>query len=142
MLSKTSNYGIKAILFIAHKSQQGKRVRVPEIAEGIDAPQHFTGKIIQQLAKAKILNSEKGPHGGFEMSERNRKKYNIRTIVEVLDGDALYTECGLGLKKCNSSRPCPIHEEYSFVRDQVIHLHTSTSIDDLAIKLNDLAVLK
>ncbi len=142
MLSKTSIYGIKAILYIAHQSQFGKRVRVPEIAENIDAPQYFTGKIIQQLAKAQILNSEKGPNGGFNMSEDNRKKYNIRTIVEALDGNALYTECGLGLKRCNSEKPCPIHYEYSIVRENIINLHTQASIDELAAKLNDLAVLK
>lgn len=142
MLSKTSIYGIKAILYIANQSQGGKRVRVPEIAESIDAPQHFTGKIIQQLAKAKILNSEKGPNGGFDMSEENRKKYNIRTIVEALDGDALYTECGLGLKQCNQERPCPIHAEYAKVRNEIIQLHTQANIEELATKLDDLAVLK
>ena len=142
MLSKTSNYGIKAILYIAHQSQKGNRVRVPDIAKNIDAPQHFTGKIIQQLAKSKILVSIKGPKGGFEMPEKNRKKYNIRTIVEVLDGDDLYTKCGLGLEKCNNKNPCPIHNEYAIVRDQIIHLHTSANIDELASKLDDLAVLK
>lgn len=142
MLSKTSKYGIKAILHIAYCSQQGLRVGVPVIAEAINAPKHFTGKILQTLAKAEILSSIKGPNGGFEMSENQRKKFNIKSIVVALDGNGLYTECALGLSKCNDKKPCPVHEVYAAVRDSITTMHTKDSIDELAKRLDDMAVLK
>ena len=142
MLSKTSNYGIKAVLFIANESQQGRRVGVPVIAENINAPQYFTGKIVQQLAKAKLLNSIKGPNGGFEMTKAQQKGNNIRSIVEILDGDDLYTKCGLGLEQCNSSDPCPIHSSYVAIRSAIIEMHTRLNIEELSKKLDDVAVLK
>lgn len=142
MLSKTATYGIKAILFVAHESKHGKRVGGPLIARNIDAPVPFTAKIMQQLARSGVVNSIKGPNGGFEMTEKQRQKCNIRSIVEALDGDSLYTQCGLGLNKCNDNRPCPIHDTYAEVRKAIIEMHTKESIEELAGRLDDLAVLK
>ena len=142
MLSKTAKYGIKAVIFIAHQSLQQKRVGVPEIALGIEAPQHFIGKIVQQLAKFGVLSSIKGPNGGFEMSEKQRKATNIRTIVEILDGPDLYTKCGLGLENCSASKPCPIHEAYAEVRHKIISMHTNASVDEMANDINDISFLK
>jgi Rrf2 family protein len=142
MLSKTATYGIKATLYIAFLSQQDKRVRLPEIAKNIDSPQHFTAKIVQQLAKYGLINSLKGPNGGFEMTLDQRNNCNIRSIVEVLDGNSLYTKCGLGLDQCNDDKPCPIHLLYKSVRDQVTDMHTNISIEELAKHLDDIAVLK
>lgn len=142
MLSKTATYGIKAILFVAYESKHGRRVGGPEVAKNIDAPVPFTAKIMQQLARSGIVNSIKGPNGGFEMTEKQRQKSNIRSIVEALDGDSLYTQCGLGLDKCNDYRPCPIHETYTEVRKAIIEMHTKESIEELAGRLDDLAVLK
>jgi Rrf2 family protein len=142
MLSKTATYGIKATLYIAYISQQNRRVRLPEIANNIDSPHHFTAKIVQQLAKSGLINSIKGPNGGFEMTVDQRINCNIRSIVEVLDGDDLYIKCGLGLHQCNDERPCPIHHIYKSVRAEVINLHTNISIEALAKHLDDIAVLK
>lgn len=142
MLSKTSQYGIKAVLHIAHCSQNGQRVGVPDIAKAIDAPQHFTGKIVQTLAKAKILNSIKGPKGGFEMSEKQRETHNIRSIVETLDGPDLYVNCVLGLHKCNDKKPCPVHNSYGPIRQEIQKMHTASTIGELAKNLDEDVFLK
>ena len=142
MLSKTATYGIKAILYVAHESKHGRRVGGPVVAKNIDAPVPFTAKIMQQLARAGIVNSIKGPNGGFEMTDKQRRESNIRSIVEALDGESLYTQCGLGLDKCNDQRPCPIHDTYTSVRQAIVELHTKESIGELADRLDDLAVLK
>lgn len=142
MLSKTSKYGIKAAIYVANQSLQGKRVGVPEIASSINSPQHFVGKIVQQLAKSGILNSIKGPNGGFEMTEAQLKNNNIKNIVEVLDGPDLYTKCALGLDNCNDAKPCPVHFIYTNIRKSILQMHTDSSLEDLAKKLDDMAYLK
>ncbi|GLR17600.1 RrF2 family transcriptional regulator [Portibacter lacus] len=142
MFSKACEYGIKAVLYICFQSQLGNRVGLKEIAEAIDSPRAFTGKIMQQLSKNQIVQSIKGPSGGFWMEEDNRKKINIKSIVEVLDGGDIYVKCGLGLEQCNNSNPCPMHSEYTALREGLIKLHTDSSIEDLAKKLNGKATLK
>ena len=65
MFSKECEYGIKASTYIALQSLQERSVSLKEIAEEIDSPVAFTAKILHQLAKNHILDSSKGPSGGF-----------------------------------------------------------------------------
>ena len=142
MFSKACEYAIKAVLHIAHKSRAGERVGVKAISKAINSPEAFTGKIMQQLSKSGLVQSIKGPSGGFWMGEDERKAANLRDIVRIIDGDKLYTECGLGLKHCNDAKPCPVHHQYKEIRDALIEMHTATTLDDLAEKLEKDASLK
>jgi len=142
MFSKACEYGIRAMLHIAHKSQNHERVGVKDIAKEIDSPEAFTGKIMQQLSKSGLVQSIKGPNGGFWISDDDRANINLRQIVEVLDGDQIYVGCGLGLRQCNDAKPCPMHHQYMPVRKALVKIHTETSLDELATKLDGIATLK
>ncbi len=115
MFSKTCEYAIRAIIFIALKSKDGKRVGIKEIAIGIDSPVHFIAKILQELGKKGFVQSAKGPNGGFYL-EAGSEKHSLADIVKAVDGDAIFSGCGLGLKQCSESHPCPIHNEFKVVR--------------------------
>ena len=132
MLSKACEYGIRATLFIAAQSLQGKRVVLPEIARKIDSPLAFTAKILQQLAKNKLVQSNKGPNGGFSFSEEDMVRIKLKDLVLAIDGESLFTACGLGLKSCDESSPCPIHHTYKPIRAQIIAMMESTSLKDLS----------
>lgn len=70
MFSKTCEYAIRAMIFIAQRSKDGQRVGIREIAKGIDSPEHFIAKILQQLARKGVVASVKGPNGGFFLDEK------------------------------------------------------------------------
>ena len=99
MFSKACEYGIKAAIFIATKSYEGKRVSPKEISAEIDSPQAFTAKILQALVKHNIINSVKGAYGGFEIDKTNIGNVKLSQIVNAIDGDSIYSGCGLGLEK-------------------------------------------
>ena len=63
MFSKACEYGIRAAVYIAHQSMEGRRVSLKEIAEKIDSPVAFTAKILQQLSRNGIVESIKGAGG-------------------------------------------------------------------------------
>ena len=142
MLSKACEYGIRAVVHIAYKSQNNERVGLKEIAAAIDSPEAFTGKIMQQLSRSGIVESVKGPFGGFWMNEKSLQTVTVRDIVEVIDGDKLYTKCGLGLNQCDDAHPCPVHGQYKIIRNKVIEMHSRTFVADLARKLEHHARLK
>ncbi|MEX0995574.1 MAG: Rrf2 family transcriptional regulator [Flavobacteriaceae bacterium] len=135
MLSKACEYGIRATLFIAAQSLQGKRVVLPEIAKAIDSPEPFTAKILQQLARAKLVQSNKGPNGGFSISEKDMERIKLKDLVLAIDGESLFTECGLGLKACNEEAPCPIHHRYKPIRAEIIAMMEATSLQELSQQL-------
>ncbi|GGD84569.1 RrF2 family transcriptional regulator [Planktosalinus lacus] len=135
MFSKACEYGIRATLHIAAQSLQGKRVVLPEIAKAIDSPEPFTAKILQQLAKNKLVQSNKGPNGGFSISEKDLERIKLKDLVLAIDGEGLFTECGLGLKTCDELAPCPIHHTFKPIRTQIIAMLETTSLKTLSSQL-------
>lgn len=135
MFSKACEYGIRATLYIAAQSLQGKRVVLPEIAKAIDSPEPFTAKILQQLAKAKLVQSNKGPNGGFSLSENDLDNIKLKDLVLAIDGDSLFKECGLGLKSCDEQAPCPIHHTFKPIRAQIIEMLETTSLKTISEQL-------
>ncbi len=133
MFSKACEYGIKASIFIAEQSQLDRKVSLKEVAEAIESPVAYTSKILQLLSRNKIINSDKGPTGGFSMDKRALEKVKLSTIVYVIDGDDLYKGCGLGLKKCNEKMPCPVHNQFIKIREDLKKMLETTSINSLAI---------
>jgi Rrf2 family protein len=136
MLSSTCKTAIKAVIYLASKFESGGNAGIKEIAEFIDASEHTVGKLLQTLVKQGVVNSVKGPAGGFYISKEQRRQ-PIINIVEAIDGKQLFKECGLGLSKCSASRPCPIHHDYKEARDKVEKLFSTRKIADLCEPVND-----
>ena len=135
MFSKAGEYGIRASTYIALKSLEGKRSSLKEIAEEIDSPEAFTAKILQQLAKKHIVDSVKGPSGGFMLERERIDKVRLSHIVYALEGDKIYRACGLGLKDCNADKPCPVHERFVSIRDGLREMLENTSLLDMTMGL-------
>lgn len=135
MLSLTCKIAIKAVIYLAAKSASEKKSGILEVAEYIDASEHTVGKILQLLVHEEIINSTKGPNGGFSITPKQRAQPVIK-IIEAVDGKEVFKECGLGLSKCSSTHPCPIHEDYKEIRNQFEKLCREKSIDDLCKPLN------
>ena len=137
MFSKACEYGIRASIYIAEQSMLGKRVNQKEISKAIDSPEAFTAKILQQLSKNNLVHSEKGPSGGFTMDNQTIDKMKLSHIVFAIDGDEVYKGCGLGLKKCNEKKPCPAHDKFKIVRDELKKMLETTTVKELTFGLKD-----
>ena len=135
MLSLTCKTAIKAVVYLASKYRSGANAGIKEIAENIDASEHTVGKLLQTLVRQGIINSLKGPSGGFYISKEQLKK-PIIAIVEAIDGKHVFRECGLGLSKCSATRPCPIHNGYKAGRDILEELFNKKKIIDLCAPVN------
>ena len=137
MFSKACEYGIKATIYIAVQSNQDKRVSLKDIAKEIDSPEAFTAKILQQLAKNNIIDSVKGPTGGFEIGKKRMEKIKLSHVVSAIDGDTIYRGCGLGLKECSEKKPCPVHDKFKTIRDELKKMLESTNLSELALGLKE-----
>lgn len=135
MFSKACEYGIRATIFIARKSLNGERTSLKSITAEIDSPEAFTAKILQQLAKAKIIASVKGPNGGFEIAKEDIDSIRLSQIVNAIDGDSIYKGCGLGLKECNAQKPCPVHHKFTDIRSDLRVMLQGTYLFELATSL-------
>ncbi len=135
MFSKACEYGIKASIFIAINSCEGGRCSTKEIAKEINSPRAFTAKILQALVKHNIVNSVKGAFGGFEIDKNTASCIKISEIVNAIDGDAIYKNCALGLETCDERHPCPVHNKFKDVREQLRHMLEDTTLEELALNI-------
>lgn len=141
MLSNTCKTAIKAVIYLAAKAENGEKSGVKEIAQYINAREHTVSKILQNLVRQKIINSIKGPTGGFYITKEQQQQ-PIITIVDTIDGKDLFEGCGLGLSKCSSTHPCPIHDDYKKGRELIKELFTTKTISVLCAPVeNGLAYL-
>lgn len=135
MFSKACEYGIKASIFIAKNSQEGRRVSPKEISEEINSPQAFTAKILQALVRHHVIKSVKGAHGGFEIDKDLISSVKLAHIVAAIDGDAVYKNCGLGLETCNANHPCPVHYKFVAIREGLKNMLENTNLEELALEI-------
>lgn len=118
MFSKACEYAIRAMIFIARRTDEGATVGIIEIAKGIDAPQAFIAKILQVLKRNGLVHSQKGPSGGFYINDP-LEKITLADVVKVIDGDRIFKGCALGLATCNEKKPCPLHDEFKIIRSKM-----------------------
>ena len=137
MFSKATEYALRATIYIAKKSTEEKKLGIKEISRAIDSPQSFTAKILQALTKDnKVVSSVRGPNGGFFITEKT-KKLPVRSILQAMGEDEVLEKCVLGLKMCSEIQPCPMHAQYKSIKQQLIKLFVTKTIQQLAADIKD-----
>jgi len=137
MFSKATEYALRATIYIAKKGAPDKKVSIDEIAAAIDSPVSFTAKILQALTKENsIISSVRGPNGGFFLTDE-AKKLPVRSILLAMGEDEVLEKCVLGLKQCSEIQPCPMHTQYKSIKQQLIKLFVSKTIQQLADEIKE-----
>lgn len=136
MFSKSTEYALRATIFIAQKSDENNKLGIDEISSSIGSPKHFTGKLLQILTKDnKVISSVRGPNGGFYMSAK-AKKLPVKVILTAMGEDEILSKCILGLNECSEECPCPMHSEYKHIKKKLVALFQKKTIADLANDMN------
>ena len=140
MLSKSCRYGIRAVVYLASQPLSNGKTGIKKISRDLDLPTPFLAKILQQLAKYKILSSSKGPHGGFSLL-KDPSKITLLDIVNTIDGFDTFTNCIMHNGSCESvekdKKPCPLHEDYEKTSKDFFKLFSSKTIYDLVKRANN-----
>lgn len=134
MFSNSSKYAIKAVLFLALKSSKENKVMVKDIAEPINVPQAYIAKLLQELVKANIVSSQKGPKGGFYLSEENLRN-SVLDIINIIDGENKHSACMISLEACDEANPCPLHAFFSPSRNHILKTLRNQTIYDLMLSV-------
>jgi Rrf2 family protein len=126
------------MIYLANQPAGLGKTGIRQISKDLDLPTPFLAKILQQLAKQKILSSLKGPHGGFSLL-KDPSTITLYDIIKIIDGDDIFTQCIIHDGSCTfvekTNRPCPVHEDYSKVRSGLIKLFRTKKISDLVTEV-------
>ncbi|MEX0275116.1 MAG: Rrf2 family transcriptional regulator [Flavobacteriaceae bacterium] len=130
MLSNSSKYALKAVLYLAVHSSIEQKISAKDVGKIINVPQAYISKLLQELSKHGVVASMRGPGGGFYLTEGN-KKVALLDIVNIIDGDNKLTSCILSLNKCDMQRPCPLHNLIGDTKIKFVNELQGTTVGDL-----------
>lgn len=139
MFSKSCKYAIRSILYLSIHSSIEKKMGVKEMADTLQIPKHFLGKILQQLSRYNLVSSVKGPSGGFYLSKAEKSNTLVK-VIKCMDGPDIFDQCILGLPVCSSNNPCALHDQAMEYRTNLVKLLSENSIEDIARHHNMLRI--
>ncbi|MCB8995491.1 MAG: Rrf2 family transcriptional regulator [Bacteroidales bacterium] len=135
MLSSTCKYAIRAVLYLSVNSEDGKKIGIKQISKELSIPTPFLGKILQSLAKHKLLSSTKGPNGGFSLGKKP-DEIHLMDIVEIIDGMDSFNNCVVGVKFCSEQEnPCALHSRYAALREEIKGIFEKETIAELSVDI-------
>lgn len=129
MLSDTAEYALRAVLYIAQHAEE-RPLRAEEIAEALSVPRNYLSKILHVLAKERVLESTRGPHGGFRLAVA-AGRLPLHRVVTPFDPMEPRRTCLLGRPQCNDSNPCAAHERWKGISDEVGTFFRQTTVGAL-----------
>jgi len=137
MFSKSTEYALRAIIYLAQKSSPDQKIGITELAEAIDSPKSFTAKILQKLTRDQVLiSSITGPNGGFYLTDAAKKK-SLLHVLNLLGEEEVVSGCILGLHECSEKNPCPMHVQYKKIKPLLIEMLDRKTIAELAKEMKD-----
>ena len=130
--SRPCQHAVRALVhLVLHRTEV--RCTVQEIAKAEDLPAPILAAVLQNLGRAGLIRSHKGPRGGFILA-RSASDITLYHIMEAVDTTRDLFECAMGFERCADQTPCPVHDRLTAVRqDLIAYLQTVTLADMAAV---------
>jgi Rrf2 family protein len=129
MMGKTGLHAIRALVQLSCLPT-GEYRGAAQVAASIGAPANYLGKLLQVLLRHGVVESQKGPGGGFRLA-RAARAIRLIDVVEAIEPTACWPDCFLGRPRCSETTACAVHERWTAVKDGYRAMLSETTIADL-----------
>lgn len=134
-MSTKGRYAVMAMIDIAAHSH-GEPVSLAEIAERQDISQEYLEQLFGKLRKAQLVESSRGPGGGYRLA-RAARDTPVSDIIRAVDEELQLTRCGGdAVEGCVRGERCNAHDLWSSLGRQMINFLSSISLEDVVEKRN------
>ncbi|MBP3225037.1 MAG: RrF2 family transcriptional regulator [Campylobacter sp.] len=135
LFTKASEYALLAMICIA-QNQNSESVDVDTISEKLQISRSFLAKILQSLAKSKLLNSFKGAKGGFSLAKKPSEITLFEIITSAEKRKASIFDCTQeGVKGCPNGRAlCRVNLMFNELQDKVDEYMQNVTLQDIIKK--------
>ena len=117
-LSKKVEYALMAVLHMARKPGSDP-ASAKEIADQYAIPPELLGKVLQALARGKLITSTQGSRGGYQL-QRSLDRINLGDVIEAVEGPVVLTRCQEDPAQCGQFHACTIKEPIQQIHDQLV----------------------
>jgi len=133
MLSKKTQYALKALGYLAAKYGQGP-VLISEISKNKKIPIKFLETILLELKQADILESKKGKGGGYFLNQ-HPKKITLAKAIRLVGGPIALIPCVSKnfYEKCEDcdEATCGLRKTMIQTRDATLRILEKKTLEEL-----------
>jgi Rrf2 family protein len=112
------------------RRKPGQRAMIDEVSRDERIPRSFLGKIFQQLARAGLVRSVRGSHGGFALL-KNPAEISVLQIIEAVEGKIVFQRCRMDKPDCEHAGGCALCGLFERAQDGIKEVLTQTTLRDL-----------
>jgi Rrf2 family protein len=128
MLTKTTDYALRALIYLAHEPDDGYH-QTRDLATTLNVPSNYLGKILQQLARRRLVESQRGASGGFRLS-RLPEQIRLYDVFEALDALPHKPDCPL-ITGGRQIELCKLHRSFAFIASSYVEFLKTTTVQDM-----------
>jgi len=133
MLSRTSEYALRATVFLAQHSEEGP-VPGRRIADAVNIPPKYLLNILRELVRSGVLSASPGKNGGFHTA-RDPKEIRLEEVLHPFESVAAPpSRCPFGNAVCSDDDPCAGHDRWKRVKCEYECFLAETSLHDVSIR--------
>ena len=126
-MTRTSRYAIRAVVELARHGD--RRVSAETLSTDLDLPENYLSKTLHALAQEGILDSNRGPGGGYRLAVP-AEELTLMEVIEAFETLDASRECVLGREECSEENPCPVHGEWKEVAVPIARFFRRTTVGD------------
>jgi Rrf2 family protein len=130
-ISTKGDYGIRALIELAHRYGDRKPTQSGEIAARQSIPESYLEQLLTTLRRAGFVRSVRGPQGGHALARRP-DEIAVSEVIESLEGPIVAVDCLDHSSSCSRNGGCAQTEMWSAVREAILGVLANTTIADLA----------
>ena len=130
-LTRAADYAIRVMVELARDDQ--RRVSLSTLAAETETPESFLSKVLQALARADLIDSQRGHAGGFTLSATGRAA-NVRQVVEAIEGPIALNVCVGAGQHCARNLYCPAHPVWARAQRAMLRELECATIADMALQ--------
>jgi Rrf2 family protein len=130
-ISRSTGYALVAVGYIAQHYQQGA-VLAARVSKEYNIPLEYLLKILQQLVRANVLRSKRGPRGGFFLA-RYAEGISMLEIIEAVDGP-MFSHLQLAEQTSNAPFSLKMEKVCNNVTEQVRAIFGQAKLSEILAK--------
>ena len=128
MISNTAEYALRAVVCMARSPREG-RWTVHDIHNATEVPEGYLSKVMQHLARAGIVQSQRGRTGGFQLA-RPVEELSVLEVINAVDPLQRIHHCPLGLPE-HEDELCALHRRVDREMQRVEQAFGQTTFAEL-----------
>ena len=129
MFSRTTEYALRAVVYLAARG--GEARTIGQIAEATRLRADYLSKVMQNLRKQGLVQSQRGLHGGFSLGVP-ATELTVYDVVQAVDPIRRIEKCPLGIK--DHINLCPLHRRLDAALDMVEQALRGSTIAELLVE--------